>query len=281
MAAVPARLHQTARRLAWGYRRATWWARQQPDFLIIGAQRSGTTSLHAYLQQHPHLLSASKKELHFFDGGLDARVDTFTRGEHWYRAHFPCKSLGALHRPAFEASALYSFSPWAAPRIAAQYPQIKLIVLLRNPVERAISHYFHEVQRGYEPLPLLDALHAEEERLRPALEQQNYKDARFIHYSYKRRGVYHDQLRWYRRYFAPDQLLVLLSEAFFADAQATLQRVFQFVGVDDRFQVKDLRPRNAGQNQTPVSDAVYAYLHAYFQPHNQSLDELLGFRCGW
>ncbi|MFO7955055.1 sulfotransferase family protein [Thioalkalivibrio sp.] len=150
-----------ARRIINKYGEATWSKRGLPDFIIIGAQKSGTTSLYAYLSQHPQLFPSSTKEVHFFDGGLDPSVDTFKKGMPWYRAHFPLrKNMGANQR-TFEASPLYIFNPLAPERIANVVPNVKIIALLRNPTERAISHFFHERRRGREPLAIDEALEKE------------------------------------------------------------------------------------------------------------------------
>lgn len=169
----------------WLYRRASSRYRKLPDFLIIGAQKSGTSSLFHYLGQHPALRPAFRKEVHYFDGGLK-------NGESWYRSHFCLDSPGGHQAvKAFEASPLYLFHPLAARRIHDRIPGMKLVVVLRNPVERAISQYFHSRRHGRESLPLMEALQQEDERLAAAIRNENYEDESFIHHSYKRRGLYH------------------------------------------------------------------------------------------
>ncbi len=158
--------------LAWGYREFSWQSRSQPDFLIIGSQRSGTTSLHAYLKQHPQIIPAIKKEIYFFDGGLDPDEDTYSKGESWYRAHFPKLKSIRKDQQVFEATPLNIFNPLAPQRIAQSIPKVKLIAILRNPTERAISHYFHEKWRGRESLAILDAFIAEEYRLETIFKKQ-------------------------------------------------------------------------------------------------------------
>ena len=118
-----------------------------PGFLIIGAQKSGTTTLFAMLGTHPQLTRPTDKEVHYFSLHYE-------RGEAWYRRHFK----GEI---AFEASPYYIFHPAAPERIRATIPNAKLIAILRDPVQRSISHYFHSVLKGHETLPMLEALHAE------------------------------------------------------------------------------------------------------------------------
>ena len=145
-----------------------------PDFLIIGAQKSGTSSLYRYLAQHPQVRESVLKEVHYFDGGLEAGIDTYALGEHWYRAHFPRRAAMAPGSRTFEASPLYLLHPLAAERIAALMPQVKLVAILRNPTDRALSHYFHNVRNNAlrafkEDLPPGPAMDAEEARLADVL----------------------------------------------------------------------------------------------------------------
>lgn len=263
------------------YRQKTWSNRVLPDFIIIGAQKSGTTSLYGYLGQHPELIASYRKEIHFFDGGLDPNVDNFKKGEAWYRSNFPLRRNTSNNQKAFEASPLYIFNPLVPQRIFELIPEVKLIAVLRNPVERAISHYFHEKRKGFESLPIMQAFRVEEERLKPVIDKQDYKNNIFIHHSYKRRGLYHEQLKRYLNYFPMSNILVINSETLFMQPHDTLRRVFQFVGVDEEFTINDLKPRNVGSNRTEIDPDTYEYLKNYFQPHNQDLYELVGKNYGW
>ena len=107
------------------------------------------------------------------------------------------------------------------------------------------------------------------------------KNHLFIHHSYKSRGLYKVQLERYLQHFPWEQLLVICSEAFFAEPENTLRQVFEFVGVDTGFKVEDLKPRNVNWNRTKVPPGVYEYLNDYFLPHNQALYELVGKDYGW
>ena len=272
--------NRLGRLLSRQYRLWTAERRCLPDFIIIGTQKGGTTSLFHYLAQHPQLEASWRKEVHFFDGGLNPRRDNHARGERWYRANFPLAANMTADEQAFEASPLYLFHPLAPARMAALLPEVRLIALLRNPVERALSHYFHEVRKGREPLAVMEALQSEEARLAPVLETGDYKHTAFMHFSYKLRGHYAEQIRRYHQYFPRENLLVLSSEAFFSEPQATLARIFDFIGVDAA-NVPNLVARNVGSNRTLVAAPVYDYLQSYFQPLNQDLYELLGTDFGW
>lgn len=263
------------------YRQATWHNRHLPHFLIIGAQKAGTESLFFYLAQHPHILRGIRKEVHFFDGGLNPKVDNYAKGEKWYRSNFPLKERKNDRMKTFEASPLYMFNPLAAKRIFKLIPAVKIIALLRNPTERAISHYFHEKRKGREPLSIGRALHEEESRLHRLLQSKDYKNETFIHHSYKHRGLYKDQIQRYLRFFSRNQILILCSEEFFDRPVETLRRVFEFVGVDPSHKIKDLKPKNVASNKSQVDPDVYKYLNDWFFPHNQALYDLVGQRFGW
>ena len=130
------------KRIILEYQKLSSDKRSFPDFIIIGAQKSGTTSMYAYLEQHPDIIGSLNKEIHFFDGGTNPKVDNFKKGINWYKAHFPlCENVE--NKKIFEASPLYIFSPLVPKRIANYIPKVKVIALLRNPSDRAISHYFH------------------------------------------------------------------------------------------------------------------------------------------
>lgn len=267
--------------LVWQYRQATWRRRSLPDFIIIGAQKSGTTSLNYYLGQHPRLFRSFKKEIHYFDGGRRPEIDNFEKGQAWYRGHFPFRArMGAAAR-TFEASPLYMFNPLAAGRMFATVPDARLIAVLRNPTERAISHCFHEKRKRRESLPMLEAMQQEEQRLAPVIASKDYKSKVFMQCSYKSRGLYRQQLERFLDYFPRQQLLVLDSKELFRAPDKILAQVFDFVGVDAGFKVKKLRPRNVGKNRVAVDPEVYQYLNDYFLPHNQALYELLGRDFGW
>jgi hypothetical protein len=262
-------------------RQATCWTRPLPSFLIIGAQRAGTTSLFSYLSQHPQLLPSRKKEVHFFDGGSDPNVDTFKKGLCWYRSFFPLTWKSHVTSKAFEASPLYLLNPLAPQRIAELLPDVKLIAVLRNPTERAISHYFHETRNGRESLPIMEALLSEEERLRPALCSKDYKSEVFRRYSYKLRGHYCEQLRRYADLFPSDRMLVLQSESLFSRPSGVLRRIYEFVGVDKGFVAQNLIPRNMGTNREKVEPEVYSYLQDHFRSRNYGLYRYLKQGYSW
>lgn len=266
---------------AWPLRLVTAPRRVLPNVLVVGTMKGGTTSLHAHLAHHPDLHPPCRKEVHYFDGQRYDRWEGTAGDVRWYRAHFPLASEVGPTAMAFEATAAYLYHPDAPARIRALMPDVRLVAVLRDPVERAVSHYFHERRRGREPLDLMPALEAEEERLRSPLARGDHQDMSFVHHSYKARGRYHEQLVRYHEHFDREQLLVLRSEDLFARPRETIREVLRFVGVDDGHLPDDLSARYVGGNRRDVPEAVVASLREHFRPHNARLAELLGRDLGW
>jgi len=219
------------------YRATTNPIRLLPDFIIIGAQRGGTTSLYNYLVEHPGIGTASIKEIHFFD------THHFKQGRAWYRAHFPSsvqkyfvKRVRKFDFLTGEASPYYLFHPHAPARVAAMLPKVKLIVMLRNPADRAYSHFYHEVAGKHEKLSSFEeAIDCEEKRLAGELEKMqrdaHYQSFNHRHFSYLARGIYIDQLTVWMNSFPKEQLLLLRSEDFYADPGAILKRTLAFLNL--------------------------------------------------
>jgi len=262
------------------FRIATASRRMKPEVIIIGAQKAGTTSLYHWLQQHPQMEASCRKEVHFFDGGLATRHDSYQRGELWYRAHFPVKTKKHATSVAFEASPMYLFHPLCAERIKSHYPEAKLIVLLRDPVERAISHYWHVRRSRGEKLPLLEALKAEEGRLEPIWKHQCYNTRAFKDWTYKARGLYAKQLRVYFEHFPRSQFMILQSETLFANPSAGLRQVLAFIGVNSEFTPRDISPRNIGRKK-PAQLEAYDYLNKFYRNANKDLFGLMNKEFCW
>lgn len=240
----------------------------KPNFLIIGVQKGGTTSLYQYLLQHPQILGAATKEVHFFDL-------QWNQGTDWYLSQFPAGELANCLTG--EASPYYIFHPLVAQRVWSFDPTLKIIVLLRNPVDRALSHYHHEVRWEFESLDLEAALEIEEERLAGELEkfQANplYQSYAYQHYSYVARGRYAEQLEVWRSCFGADQMLILNSEKFYENPEVTLDRVVQFLGLPAH-KFSEFQKYNSGDYPRP-EPAIYARLQDRFRDANQQLKTYL------
>ena len=256
-----------------------------PDFIIIGTQKGGTSSLYSYLSQHPCVRAAVEKEVHFFD-------ENFDKGLNWYRRFFPTLAHKVVDLTVKkkqrlltgEASPYYMFHPLAAKRIAAIIPKVKLVAMLRNPVTRAYSHYQHEVRAGDEHLPSFEeAIAREEERLQGEKEKiladEQYNSFNYRHYSYLARGIYADQLENWFRFFPREQIFIIASEDFYANPASIYQETLRFLNLPD-FDIKYYGKYNT--NQYEVMDAnLQQKLSAYFQPHNKRLANMLGRQFEW
>ena len=260
------------------FRLATSPLRSLPNFIIIGAMKSGTTSLHHYLEQHPSTCLSLRKEVHFFDSlpffNLD--IPRYPFGLLWYRAFFPKRMyLKRTNKITGETSPSYLFDLLSPKRIAKLLPNIKLIVILRNPVDRAISHYSHLML--FSPLGSLEEELKNEDLLPMDYASQFYKSK-----AYKRRGHYAEQLARYFQYFNRDQILVLNSDDLYANPLETINEVCRFLNI--RMVNKgdiDFIPHNPSKHKANVSKKTKDELSAYFAPHNKKLYQLIGKDFGW
>jgi hypothetical protein len=248
-------------------------ARALPDALIIGAQKCGTSSLHNYLTQHPGVIAPLRKEVHYFD-------DNYRRGERWYRAHF-----GRAGGPGInlDSSPYYLFHPLAAQRAHQLLPDARLIVMLRDPVRRAYSHYWHERDKGRETLSFADALDAEQQRIVRDADRlaRGAIDSSLDHrrHGYVARGRYAEQLECWLAFYPARQLRVVRFESFVREPLSTLNETLAFLGLAPMARAR-VEPRNA-RKYPPLDPATVARLQAYFEPHNRRLEALLGQSMGW
>jgi hypothetical protein len=260
----------------WMFHRITSPLRVLPNFVIIGTMKGGTTSMFQYLAQHPQINPPFRKEIKFFD-------IHFPQGLLWYRAHFPLWAKMTDGALTGEATPYYLFHPLAADRLADTLPNSRIIVMLRNPVDRAYSHYSHIHRVGREPLSFEDAIATEPERLAGEAERimadPNYSTFTHVHYSYLARGRYAEQLpRWLER-FSRDQMLFLASEDLSRDPGAAFQRTLAFLG---------LKAWTPGQfsifkqgSYEQMAPTTRRKLVDYFRPYNQQLYDLLGMKFDW
>jgi sulfotransferase family protein len=229
-----------------------------PDFLIIGAQKGGTTTLYHLLTQHPYVERSALKEVNLFD-------KHFEEGTEWYRQCFPQpKWKDGRKTLTGEASPNYLFSSQVPERMAEVIPQARLIALLRNPVDRVYSNYWHNASRGHELRTLEDIMKAKE-----------------THYLSK--GVYVDQLVRWSKFFSKEQMLVLKSEDFFERPREILNIVFDFLDLPDWEPEASMfgEIRNRGRYEEGMDPATRRRLEEYFEPHNKRLYDFLGVDFGW
>lgn len=199
------------------------------DFMVVGVQKSGTTALWQFLRQHPEIGMARPKEVHLFDAPDYAADAAVADLDERYRSCFA--HCGAV-RVRGEATPIYMFLPEVAAQLKRYNPALKLIVLLRDPVQRALSAHRFQRARGRERLPFALALLCETWRLRLDRAPRRWRSATREH-AYRRRGLYAEQLANLYAHFEPRQVLVLGSEVLRRDQDAALCRVFRFLGVDE------------------------------------------------
>jgi hypothetical protein len=279
---IPAPARAVLRNAVWTYGKATSFARPLPDFLIIGAQKAGTTALYAYLLRHPSIVGPSWKEVSFFDRH-------FVRGVDWYRGHFPnTLRLRNIQRRtgvaplAGEASPSYLFHPFAAERVRTLLPDVRLVALVRDPVDRALSHYQHEVAFGREPLSFEDALEQEEARMQGELERMRdpaYFSYAWWNYTYASRGLYAEQLERWLALFPREQLVIVPSEDLLERPSETYARVLAFLGAQPH--ELDSYPRIFVREYDEMDPRTRERLSARFAEPNARLYELLGRDLGW
>lgn len=247
----------------------TW--RRLPDLLVIGAQRSGTSTLYRHLGRHPDVAPSLRKEVEYFSR-------RYWRGERWYRAHFALAA--GRRRTCFEATPDYLFHPLAATRAAAVVPDARLVVMLRDPVVRAWSHYHHMVDLGYEDLDFEAAVAAERARCADdlaRLSDEAHDPVSLLRYSYVGRGHYAEQLARWLAVFPRERLLVVRSEDFFGDPSTSFRRIVDFVGLapwDPGSFTNVSRPRGGGP--PPMPARVRDQLTETFAMAEPSLAQLLG-----
>lgn len=236
------------------------------QFLIAGVQKGGTTALADYLRQHPGLFIPPAKELHFFDD------ETL----HWqelqllrpvYHAYFDAAPAGSLWG---EATPIYSYWWPAMARIWSYNPAMRLILCLRNPVERAFSHWSMETARHWDSASFPDAIASELERCRVALPEQHRV------FSYVSRGFYSEQLRRLWSFFPKTQTLILCQEQLLADPATTLHAVHRFLGVDPLPPAQPLRA-NTGRYTTAMEPSLRAHLQQLFHGEITQLEQMLGW----
>lgn len=277
-----------------GYGHATAQWRPDPEFLIIGAKRGGSTSFYYDLLRHSQIAAlfprpdhlpkaAATKGVHYFD-------QNYHRGERWYRSHLPSGFARGrqAHRVGLpvitgEASPYYLFHPAAAERAAAMLPKAKIIAVLRDPVHRTYSHWKERRREGMEDLAFQAALAAEDERI-GEVEDTLRRDPAAYSYaheqqSYARQSEYVTGLaRWYEHY-PREQILILSSEEYYGDPRGALDQAQDFLGLH-RQPLGSGEVRNAAAGDA-IDRVVAAELRNRFAPYNEQLCQLTGRTFPW
>jgi hypothetical protein len=239
---------------------------KRASFVICGTQKSGTTALADQLRLHPRLCIPAQKELHFFDD----ESQTWPNPD--YNAYHSLFDDGSEQVRWGEATPIYMYWDAAPERIWRYNPEMRLIVILRNPISRAYSHWAMERQRGAESLDFASALSLEEERCLEARPLQHRV------FSYKDRGFYCHQLRRLWRLFGREAVLVLRQEELRQEPQATLNRVCDHLGVE-RIKADEKMERHVGSYPEPMPTHLHEQLRQVFWHEICQLEALLDWDC--
>lgn len=259
--------------------------RALPDFMVVGTQRGGTSSLYKYLGRHPAVAPTLRKETEYFTRG-------YGNGERWYRGHFPLEvrrtvsqTVNRRRLQTFEATPDYLVHPLAADRAFDLIPNAKMVAMVRNPIDRAYSHYKHMVRLEFERRSFEQAISRELEEITPLLEKMasdpTYDATHFLRYSYLTRGHYAEQLtRWLAHY---PEMLIIRSEDFYADTPATFLQILEYLDLE-AWQPAEFS--NYSYASTPPNDSglpahLREQLADHYRPHNAALSQLLGRDFGW
>ena len=264
------------------YRTATNQIRLLPDFVVIGSSKSGTTSLHYYLMQHSSI--TVERNVHFFEYMHNNSIE-------WYRGHFPTKVYKNFKKIirkekliVGEQTATYLFHPLVPKRIHDIVQNVKLIAVLRNPVERAYSNYQHQVREGVEKRTFEDAIKSELKRIEISKNEPEYKINNddfnnHVIFSYLRHGIYVDFIKTWMRFFTKEQFLILPTYDLNNNPAQFLKQVFEFLNVPNR-KVNSLDRKNVGE-YTKLDNSTRKFLVDYYRPHNKRLFQLLGKNFDW
>jgi hypothetical protein len=265
------------------YYNSTGFTHVLPDFLIIGAARSGTTSLYEYLIQHPSVISGIGKEVYFFD-------KEFKKGINWYKSFFPTKSTKSKLEKKLqtkcvtcEATPRYLYHPSSPKRVFEILPNAKFIILLRNPIDRAYSHYQMEVSSGNEKLSFDNAINEEKNRISTDMERmtndENFYSINFYRKSYLTRGIYVDQIKRWFKYFPRNQFLIIQSEDLYSDTPKIYSDVLNFLNLP-KFELDSFKAHRM-RKYSDINSETRKKLVDYFKPHNTKLNELLKRDFNW
>lgn len=262
----------------WQLRRATSGFRVLPEFLGIGAQRSGTTSLFTFLAEHPNVFPSFRKEVHFFDIHHD-------RGESWYRSNF---ALARQLRPGYttgEATPNYLAHSEAPQRAFDLVPEAKLIALLRDPVDRAFSSWKLNQRMGWETREFAQAVEEEIalglEMDRPSTLPADISQAKpgTLRWSYVLKSRYAGHIERWVELFGSDQLLVVQSERLFQDPVPNLKIICDFLEIESSKLGQFPRVNTTPSRQ--LDQGTRRLLTEFFADSNQRLETLTGMRFDW
>ena len=262
---------------------ATSSIRVLPNFIIIGSNKSGTWATHKYLLQHPDI-GYSARNIHFFEYAYSDKTS-------WYKSHFPTKLYKSFAKSIHkrkcligEQTSTYLDHPLVPQRVKDVIPDVKLIVSLRNPVDRAYSNYYLYVRLGIEKRTFEDAIFSEMRRIEIIKENDSFqtKNPNFSNYrefNYLRHGNYADKLENWLKFFPREQFCITQNKDLSKNPQQVLDKIFEFLNLSS-FELKQEERWNVGKYEK-MKESTRKTLIDYFKPYNERLYKLLGQNFGW
>lgn len=253
-----------------------------PNFIIIGEAKCGTTSLYNYMIQHPNIKSALNKEINYFNWYYKKSIN-------WYKGHFPTtleKKIKRKKKVLFltgEASPLYLFNSEVPKRIFDLIPEVKIIICLRNPVNRAYSHYNDlGVRLGNEKRTFDEAVKVEIESIKnmdSLVENSKYGFEDRL-YQYVSRGIYLEHLKIWMKTFPKKQFFIVKTEELNKTPEIVLDNIFEFLSLS-KFDKINIKERYNVSKYKPMNESTRNLLNEFFKIHNQHLEEYLKIKFGW
>ena len=249
----------------------------KPDFIIIGVQKAGTTGLFRILEKHSNIVSVKEKEIHYFDNDDWYNENKISQ----YHSYFPLPHTINKKTKVFEATPLYIFHPEVAYRLHKYNPDLKLILMLREPAERAFSAwtmYNHHFKTGiskhlHDPRSFSKAI-AEEIK---TIQNESYTDNKV---SYVKRGIYHQQIEKYLQYFNKEQLLILEAKSLRHQTDQVLQNIQDFIGVPyEKIGFESANSSRVNEKEKYLNDINN--LKEFYKPYNEKLFDLIGKKFDW
>lgn len=239
------------------------------NFIIAGSQKCGTSALEGYLRTHPQIcMGSGRKEIHFFDNEKLFQM-SFIKYQ-YYHSFF---KVEPHHKQVGEATPEYMWWHDAPKRMWQYNPDLKIIIILRNPIDRAFSHWKMMKKRGKDSISFLEAIKTEKERCRAALPYQHR------YYSYINRGLFAEQIRRIWHYFPPSQTLILRMEDLKQDPAMLLRKITDFLEVDSFISFEERRIVKQREKSIGMTPEEKDYLIEEFRHETRSLERMLGWDC--
>jgi hypothetical protein len=258
----------------------TGFIRVIPDFLVIGAKRCGTTSLYQHLPEHPCISKSPYDNMGFFN-------DNFHLGVNWYKSFFPTTFTRNKIKSkfgdflAFDVTTKYMEEESTANNVYQTKPNMKIIIILRNPVDRAYSQYHLSVRQTAERRSFEDVVEENMNRLNKESHEHYEIKPRFSakEDNYLKKGLYALQLRYWLKIFPRENILIVSTEEFESNQQIIYNKIFEFLNIS-KSEVKNTKKMEKG-NYPPMKSETRNLLLEYFRPHNHELFELINMEFDW